>query len=60
MLWTSNSILYDVILGPKMQKNLEANQKEAYKKTWMTKRQLLMIHDFFNKKGKENKGEIVR
>ena len=43
-----------------MQNNLEANQKEAYKKTWMTKRQLLMIHDFFNKKGKENKGEIVR
>jgi hypothetical protein len=32
-------------------KNLEANDlKEAYKKTWIARGQLLMVHDFFEKK----------
>ena len=37
----------------KAAKSLEAdNQKEAYKKMWIARGQLLRIHDFFEKKGK--------
>jgi len=40
-------------------KNLEANdQKQAYNKTWIAKGQLLMIHDFFDKKERKSR-EIV-
>lgn len=35
-------------------KSLEADdQKQAYKKTWLARGQLLRIHDFFEKKGRK-------
>ena len=41
-------------------KNLESNDnKEAYKKTWIAKGQLLRIHDFFDKKERKARA-IVR
>jgi len=41
-------------------KSLEADdQKEAYKKTWLARGQLLRIHDFFEKKGRKAR-ELIR